>query len=516
MAQIISVNRSSSSNPISQNAYEKVQTVAIAVARIAFQLIYIIGSILVSAAIFPSSWHSFVIPTTAIGATFTSAFFFINQGDASDFRSGSSAVASRTLESNRLGSLPKQESFPLPPLVSEIFPESYPPGFMNRSQNCAFNALAHFINADPTLKEFFSKDLKHYSEFTDLLRMYQFPEKEIEAFAKYCDDEPNEEGQRDYFDIFIRFLSPNRAYFDQLFVNFEKLQKIYPAFYSFYKSQDEAVQNRWQYSRGDSQKLRVALNRVSNYIHASESVQVDASEIATFLLDCLPFSFHVEESLVLDPNELKANPIVDDPLVPQKETQNFIMLHFNPNIARGEEVQLLDLLKSYQKPEEDFSFNRKNKNGDTITYRVTHRVRAWDEAPKSLRFQFVRFKHGNILREEAFLNRWFPSWFPRRSDYREYKLANPVKLPELLTINLKNGNRIPYCLKSFVVHHGNSTQGGHYTSGEIRGKQKFLNDDHHITLIDEDNPESLARWNRSLENAYLVCYIPERRFRERP
>jgi hypothetical protein len=115
--------------------FKEAKIVVEAVTQIAVRILFIIGTILMAAALLPVSFHAVVIPFLAIGASFLSAFFFVKQ----------------------------QSAVEIPPIPLDFGkPVSIEPkGFKNWNDNCWAHALFHLLEKDPNIRLFLRRKSGH-------------------------------------------------------------------------------------------------------------------------------------------------------------------------------------------------------------------------------------------------------------------------------------------------------------------------------------------------------------------
>lgn len=456
------------------------------VSQLAIRVLFIVANIAM-ATLFPPAWHWLVVPIVSVGATAMAALFFPQH---------------RTVLSRPFQPL-APEGFPRDvPLWPAHYPDLSPVGYRNESNDCAFNAIAHFVDSDPIMAEWVRHPIQamNVEEFCAFLGTYLVPDEWIVQFRTFA------EGHLQPAPLFPAFLDQyqpqegERQQVRELKDRFKALLQAHEALAQFYQANDAARAERHRVSEANPSSLRRALNRVSAQIDPNPRVQTDASEILGVICNLLPpgqwpqvqTQYHLRtEGLPL---------LTQGENLPRQSSSPLLQLHFP---SGSSQMTLENLIQRFQ--------NRQTSSGEGASYRgidgqmhqypIEREENSFLTAPESLRFQLVRMSFERP--PESGLNRWLPRLCPR-SPSRGVKNDTRVQMPDEIGIRLATGEECRYRLRSFVTHDGDYG-GGHYTSGEIRGEHRFIEDDSRVTLV-----EGLAhqdRWRSNLEQAYLVCYV---------
>ncbi len=352
---------------------------------------------------------------------------------------------------------PGEDIFPLITPVAyhpSHYPEKSPVGYWNREFDCSINATLHLLDSDPQVRDWMrNTKVDSLDDFLRAASEYGLSEECCEEFRGYI--EVNKEGT--LLESFLNFepkepLECLRGVKRQM----RELSSILPALREFYEKNDVAVENRRAVSSGSSAKVRQTLSKHVD-ISLESNQQEDANEIAMGVLGLLPPRMRMQYEAVK---------MLDDAIISTKEMVSpLIPLEINPKNPTLEH----SLEEFYESATENGAFN-KEQNRFTV-------------APPALRFQLKRFTQDGA------------------------KLDFSMTIPEKLPIKLKDGRELNYRLVGFVSHCGKTTEDGHYTAAEIRGKDKFLENDHRVTLVESEKDQ--AEWGQRLEGAYLVWYLPE-------
>ncbi len=479
---------SASIQPIrTQSFCSSFSRVAEVVIQTAIRVIFVIGSILATAAAFPLSWHSFTIPAAGFAAAILAGFFFPEP----------KAVSGPYFQSDQ-------------PLISQTAPTDGAPRLLkNAGNNCAFNSIVHFMECDPELARWWRTPLTPQIDletFIAFLNTYEPPERLIEDFRAY--HQAQEDAARPIPDQFSAFLAEyqppeeDRIKVNEIRTNYDNLRKLQGPFSRFFRAMDRAVQEGQAVCRGSSQALRLALNQVTDMVDPSPRVQMDAAELLTYICEVLPPSMqnHVEVEHHLD---TRGFPNIDpgEPPVRQQKLETILNLPMQNEPSQN----LNHLLEQYcDSSNVEMSVKRKDVEGNVHNYPVSKEINSFLEPPRALRIQLRRFQF--IPEVQSFWSSWFPKIFPPIPAHT-VKITHPVEIPEILSIQAKNGQVQRYQLAGYILHIGNTPRSGHYTAGCTRDGRRFImNDDHEAILVEDE--ASRARWQDEVSRAYMLSYLP--------
>ncbi len=261
--------------------------------------------------------------------------------------------------------------------------------------------------------------------------------------------------------------------------------------HAFYEANDKAVAEGLGQSQGNSQDVRNALHLISNHaIPASPAAQIDAMEALEYVLTLAPDSLksRIETTYTFSPEVQRILPM--DQLPASKvERVGFLSLPLEKN---GDQTPTLEwLFDRYRDNPNAEPQRRYDQNGVSCDYPVDNVHIDLIDPPPALRFHIKRFTQQRTL-----------------GVWHTVKLHTPVESPQQFTVNLKDGRQQTYRLSAFVEHHG-EYGGGHYTSNCIGSDgTKYIMNDSRISRMDPNNPKHQEAWKKSLEQAYLLCYVP--------
>ncbi|MBX7065877.1 MAG: ubiquitin carboxyl-terminal hydrolase [Parachlamydiales bacterium] len=464
--------------------------VAEAVVQVAVRSIFIFANILMTAALLPVAWHWIALPLVAVGSTSMAAFFF-------------PSFQVLAPSGDRIP-VPRPVPMPANGLYPEHYPLGSPVGYRRLGQNCAFNSIAHFFDSDPQVSEWVRRpavadgiDLPGFIQF---LNRHRPPAEMIAEFQQYVAAQPHVRPTIPV--LFSQFLAqyqppaPIQAEVRRVRGIFQLFQNILP---NFFRANDEAIGARRAVSQGRSEFLRAGMSAILGTIPASNFEQTDAAEIARGLLDFAPDAMKPLVRRTYNYN-MDGLPAMAEARLPRQERETLLTLPLDRTTPAGTPLQTLYerfLRNTAVEPQRYMGVD-----GQPHEYPVTEVVAEFIEPPPVLRFQLNRFTHEQPI--PSLLSRWFPSVFPPIG-WRGVKLDTQIQFPEEFAITLADGRISRYRLASFVTHDGTFSS-GHYTSGEIRGGQKFLHNDSHVTHV--ATQEAQEYWNAQLQSAYLVCYVP--------
>lgn len=471
--------------PLREERDSKLTSLATVISQIAIQLFFIIGSVFIAAAVLPVFLHTIAIPGAAIGTTALAGSFFL-----------------------RPSNLPPPQQLMVPPLIQPIAPRQIsptlpaelhreaPPRLYNERANCAFNALAHFMEGNPLLSHWFRHPLPPDADmatFERFLAGYNPPDELVAAFRQYVEEQS--EYRSSISILFRNFIerhvpSNNHLEFNRIQSIVQSLQSVQAVFASFCAAYDEGIANNRVVAT--SQELRLAVNRIASAsIPPSAHRQVDAAEVMGYIFDLLPASFkmHILERTTYDTQNL---PHIDGNRggrTEKEERPSYLSLC----LPKDEESHTLQGLLHNYCCERGYKERRSEDHQNRLYPAETERV--FLEAPSALCFQIKRF---DFEEPQKRLGRWF--W--PQSGGRRVKRNDLVEAPDILRIKLINGEEREYRLVSFVNHHGNDLDSGHYTADRRINGRDYHMDDRRVTLVDP-----VAR-RAALQEAYLLYYVP--------
>lgn len=448
MASITSVSSSSSSGCESESTLSsKVLYVAKVIVQIVARIIFVIGSLVVAAAALPVEWFAIGLPIAALVSAVVSYNFF---GDAAP-------------------SAP--QAIPVQSAAVEPLPKDAPLGIINTSNNCAFNSLVHFWESSPEIADWIRKPLSAQDVCQQVIEEARL-DPTIDLTALQDSIEKSEAPA-----------SSKIAYF---VTRHRKILSTHDAFQIFWKSYSTAVEKGVRQVEG-SQKLREALHQIDPKISISERVQEDASECFTHLLDLLPankkLSWKISRFYDLTPFTDAANR-PDSDHRDNEEVVPYIPLSMEQDGSEALHIQKM-LDHELDKKEAGVEANITGKDGVATPCKNIRTKLELLNAPPALYLQIKRFD----------------SKVPEgKSEATITKNETPVEAPLVLKIKVGGVEKI-YQLSSFVHHSGSTPSSGHYRAGRLIDGKRYLLDDERVTL---DDPA----WERLLQQAYLLCYVP--------
>lgn len=473
------------------------------IAQIAVRILFIATSILTAAATFPIHWHAVGLPIVAVSSAFLAAFFFHKITPVFSIFSSSTPLIQ-------------------PPNLMQPLPADAPRGIVNGGNNCALNALAHFVNSDPLISRWFQTPLSEMdlNTFEQFLAPYRPPAAMTAAFRTFVDNEPHP--RPTVSALFSRFLQDGAAYvpaaadqraFRTIQMDFGGIAATQDAFAQFFAEHNRAIQENRAVIDG-SQNLRLALSRAPTaMISSSAQEQVDPSEALSAFFAHLPDAQQMKMEITRRYNVQGRTPLQGNPEgVTQNEETYGIIPFLMPRRGSNEPLDLQKFLNSFCT--EVTEITTRNANGINEVYPTTIE-RQFSQPPTALRFQIqrscrelvpqgclARFRNWLTRILPAFLERWLSKCWARPVPVIEtVKRDDPVEIPEELTI-VVNGAVRTYRLATVINHVGDSPDSGHYTAGRIVNGNKYILDDQRVTLADQ------ATWDDYRRQAYLVCYLP--------
>jgi hypothetical protein len=262
-----------SSSPLSMaplTLCNRLKNMALAIARVAIQILFVAISVASAAVVFPVSLHVVAIPFVAFGSAFLSGFFFQKESRAAP------------LQPAQLPPIIYSESQP-PITQTTSVPQEAPCGLVNTGNNCAFNALVHYLNSDPVCA------------------------------------------------AWVR--------------NPATLPAPFAPFATFFAAYDQALQERRPVASANTQSLRLALSHISALVPASTE-QVDAPNTLDIILDAMPDQAKVRIAETRAYN-LNGRPLIkdspDDGVVRKEERKGQIPLHIPEDEAHPALERMLQL-----------------------------------------------------------------------------------------------------------------------------------------------------------------------------
>jgi len=474
----------------------RVKEIALVVAQTAIRVLFILASLLATAAAFPVSFHVIALPIIAMSSTTLAGFFFPDP-----------TLVARPYFPPLPPLLRPAPPLPLPGQIPAVIPQEAPRGLINISQNCGFNSSVHFLESDPITARWLRNLLPANMDmpaFENFLAGYDPKPRLVADFRAFAAANPNpprpvREVFREFVDRYVPPIADFSAY-RKIQEAFQHLQALHEPFSNFFAAYDVALRDNQEVIGGNSQALRLALHGIST-IPASEHVQVDAPEPLTYILDLLPDAqkMRIEEAYRYKTAGLPAIAGLPDARSRKEERTNFLTLEFKEN---EETPTTLDRMFNYycdHDMEAADPIRYTGVDGQQHRYTPEHANRRFLEAPPALRFQIKRFY--NVPPPKTWYSRIAPSWFPGQS-WTMVKKDIPVEIPPDFQITLPNGERRRYQLVSFINHHGSSIASGHYTAARIVNGRKYFMSDRTVTQPDQ------AAWDERLRKAYVVCYLP--------
>ncbi len=427
----------------------EVERLAEAVAQIAIRILFVAAQILMAGALLPISLQGIGLPIVALGSTLLAGFFF--------------------LPPDRM-QIPDFDEMPplIRPAVGRLIPVEMPRGIPNRGNNCALNALIHFLESDPYVADW----LRGKGDFEDFLRSYRISDPEIEAFRAFREQSPKPEPcERD---LFSQFLAENGSPFEETYRDIRRLQK---AFSSFFAAYDQAVEEGREAVAMTAKGIRTALGEGGN------REELDAHEALQHVLNLLPPAQQMQIEVI----RRFVSPEAHEP---------YMSADAAPEVCLTLEIGEADLNPRLQEMFDhyrDYEQSGLNFRHNGITYPSARLQRAFLEAPSALRFQIKRFIYQNPPD-----NRW--THFKRRLginvEGRTIKRDMPVEVPAQITVLDR-----PYYLRSFLTHRGDRSHTGHYIAGRAINGNYYLMDGPKVTT-------DRADWEAEVRQAYLLCYLP--------
>lgn len=462
------------------------------IAQLAIRAIFVFANILMTAAVLPFTWHSVAVPLIAIGSTVMAAFFFPG--------------FQLLVPSNEKIQAPR----PLPTPANGLYPDNYPigspVGYNRMGQNCAFNAAAHFLDCEPRaaawVRQTAVADRIDLASFIQYLNQHRTPQDLITSFQQYVALQPPEHPSVP--EMFVEFLNQYQSPV-QIQDAVRRIRGVFSLFQnclpSFYRANDEAINQRKGVSEGRSENLRASLSAISpSTIPASNFEQTDAGEIITQILDFAPddLKMHVERTYHF--NMTEGLPPMAQPRQPLQQREAMLTLPLDRTVQNGTSLETLlqAALRSTAVEPQRYLGNDHQFHDYPVSGVVTEFV----EPPAVVRFQLNRFTFETPA--PSFLSKWLPSIFPPLN-WRGIKLNTLITCPDEIDIPVRGRGNIRYRLAGFVTQDGTFSR-GHYTSGEVRNGHKFLHNDSQVTHV--ESPEHQEYWDHQLSSAYLLCYVP--------
>jgi ubiquitin C-terminal hydrolase len=335
-------------------------------------------------------------------------------------------------------------------------PSYLPKGLVNEGQNCAFNALFHFITSNSLI----NKQLEKYSSSDDIKRDI------LEEFQNSSD---NYEWER------VELMRGLRgAPYDSSVQNYVKKYFVLSALQSMKKAYETEKEC-------GSQILRQALHRVNDCISEDVNQQQDVSECFSALFSEFLPSQKIECIIKrrYDFSKLSSEERPCSDTREKREVRSCISLALGGQRPFSLKTMLKEEL--CRKESEVFLIEqgKKCENIETIT--------EFEQAPPALYLEIKRYKY-------AF-----------NSDTREHRIekqSDPVESPSELEISVA-GVQYKYELAGFLYHEGKNPSKGHYLCGKVIDGKKYLFDDERVSLLNSE-------WDGYLNKAYLLCYIPKK------
>lgn len=466
MASVTSVQSSSATGFEPESTLSsKVLHVAKIIAQIAVRIIFIIGSVVVTAAALPVEFYAIGLPIAALVSAAVSSLFF-------------QEPAPQPL-TPPLEEPDASHEVPLDIPHSAAIPSKHTPrGLDNLSNNCAFNSLVHLLESDPAMAALLRAPMTKEEVVKAVKREVENYEDAVLAAQKIQELD-------DYLKGTPLDGSKKKPY---LVERYENTLAILDALRSFFTKYDAAIANDQRLVFG-SQELREAVSKVNSQINPSARVQEDAAECLNPLLDFLP-QFTPAEVKVTHHFDLSPFDAINRPdNATSVKNESYKM--FQLSLKQGDDQPLhLQQMLDYacdcpELDEKKLKFT--GKDGVVKECLANRTVLGFEEAPvQGLYLQLKRFEHkGQAQKNDA-----------------------PVIIPPTLTISVK-GTPKTYQLASFVHHGGSTPKSGHYIAGRIINGERYWISDSDVIPVDHSGEQWTQRWERHLAQAYLLCYVPQ-------
>ncbi len=448
------------------------------ITQLAVRILFIAGSILVTAAAFSTSWHPLVIPLSGTGSALLSAFFYLSSNSNNQPLFPPLHPLTKPMEG---------KAYDLPCVLPPDAPRGYQ--YPKEEMNCAFNAMVHYLDSDPKIADWMRHPLNETVDlgtFRTFLSGYNTPAQLIGDFERYVEEQPHPRlPVPTLFAAFLDSYVPPLEHLNgcnAIREIFRNLQLLASPFNEFFRLNDEALRTKQAISKGNLQELRLALSLVSRAVPPASNVQMDVNEVILPFFSVLPHHLKMKVERIYQFDRKDMAQIAQLP-EPKQEYLEFLSL----NLPSGQPGSSLDqVFRTYCNNPGPEDQERFDIHGNLRKYKVKQEVTSFSEAPSALRFQIMRFAMDHLLK-------------------RTVKLDAPMDCPEEVAIALKDGRICKYQLTTFITHHGNSQREGHYTIGRIVNGRKYLIDKHRVTPVD---PERTELWDERLRHSYLLSYLP--------
>lgn len=476
-----------------QSYGSKLKQIVEVIIQISFRILFIAGSILIASACFPLHWHSFALPVVALGTTLLASFLFPPRNVAQGPYFDALPPLIRPIQ----GAEPQAQ----PP----VLPPGAPRGLINLSNNCAFNALIHFLEGVPQIAEFFRHPLTPHISlqgFQDFMRQYEPPPQLMADFANYVRSQNVLSPVPALFSTFISTYVPSdrdKVAFKEIQETYQKLNHLHEIYCQFLTAYDQAVQGD-QSPVGGTQNLRLALNRIAPFISDQPDHQEDAPELLTQILGVLPHQYQtkIEEQTKYAVGE---HPILDNPqgITRKRDFIRYFTLELKDEMNTP---RLEELFRNFCDYDVEHQEGIRFQSIDGFSRRYSsHRTIKILEPPPALFFQIKRYYRNEDV-PKSWLSRLFPRLAPILGPRLE-KRDTPVEAPDQITIPIADGSQKTYRLATFLNQWGQTIESGHYTAACVKNGRKYFINDQTVTLAD---PQS---WEQQRRQAYLLCYVAD-------
>jgi len=457
----------SASPPVARkplNFCSKLKQLAEIILQLAIRVLFVGGTILLTAAVFPTACHAIVIPTVGFSATLLSAFFFPQENLAIPYF-GLLDPLIRPIPPYAQGQMPSD------------MPLNAPRGLINTGNNCPFNSLIQFLEVDPLVAHWFRHPLTaemDMAAFQQFLAGYHPPDQLVADFVTYAAAQRPPRPIPAMFREFLQNDQPPPEHLPQirkLRETYEHLLILQRPYSELLAAYDQALRGNLAVVSADSQALRLALNQITPLIIPAGPVQIDASEAMRYILDILPDDYKMRIETTYYPNTNGRSPLAQ-PMVPKEERVGFLTLEFFDDDPAPTLEKLCDY---YADHGNNGSYKALGTDGAVYEYPLDRCTVRFLEFPPTLRFHIKRFTPA-IAKNDT-----------------------PIQVPPELQVTLANGERKKYRLAS-SIHHAGTVHGGHYTSFKEDGR--YWMDDSRISFVDS------TTWDEHLRETYVLCYLP--------
>jgi hypothetical protein len=433
-----------STDPTQQWAINpRIKEVAKAIFELAVRILFILGAVMIAAALAPAAIQAAVLIGVALGATLLAAFFFGN--DASKQEEEQAPLEASQLfapdQKPTLGLAEELEG--VDPAAAPLSPPEAPRGIRNRGGNdCFLNATLQLLNSSATFRDWIRK-------------------------------------------------APN------LPANLLPLRE-------FYQKYDQAQTSNKPIIDADSRQVRRAISAMNPHEIRPSTYQEDAHAALSLILEHMPANLQAQ---MRESVQYHNNPPMNRSLFPhgvkvRDETSAFFKLSFPEAFDTATFKQMWDAVMD--EVPHDREANEWGEDGKLHRYKATHIRRHFVHAPTDLWIQLGRSAYQKPTTRAAKLVAALPfgmgeSLFPNIKEHA-VKYETKVDMPEEIQIQPLEGPVRTYRLTAHVNHIGGTPHSGHYKAYQTVGTQVYCCNDDKVRPISSEEA-SLVR-----SQGYLFHY----------